>query len=40
MIDTFVKPLLVYGQTFRAYWKVKDGELPRFDLVLLGIEVE
>jgi hypothetical protein len=40
IIDTFAKPLLEYRQAFRAYWKLKDGELPRFDLVLLGMEVE
>jgi len=40
MIDTFAKPLLEYRQALRAYWKLKDGELPRFDLVLLGMEVE
>ena len=40
MIDTFAKPSLESRQAFRAYWKLKDGELPRFDLVLLGMEVE
>jgi hypothetical protein len=40
MIDIFAKPLLEYRQAFRAYWKLKDGELPRFDVVLLGMEVE
>jgi hypothetical protein len=40
IIDIFVKPLLEYRQAFRAYWKLIDGELPRFDLVLLGMEVE
>jgi len=38
--DIFAKPLLEYRQAFRAYWKLTDGELPRFDLVLLGMEVE
>jgi hypothetical protein len=32
----FARPLLEYRQAFRAYWKLKDGELPRFDLVLLA----
>ena len=40
MMDTFAKPLLEYRQAFRAYWKLKDGALPRFDLVLLRTEVE
>jgi hypothetical protein len=40
IINIFAKPLLEYRQAFRAYWKLKDGELPRFDLVLLSTEVE
>ena len=37
MIDTFAKPLLEYRHALRAYFKLQDGELPRFDLVLLGM---
>ena len=31
------KAALEYEQVLRAYFKLKDGELPRFDLVLLGM---
>jgi 6-phosphogluconolactonase len=31
------KAALEYEQALRAYFKVKDGEYPRFDLVLLGM---
>jgi 6-phosphogluconolactonase len=31
------KAALEYEHALRAYFKLKDGELPRFDLVLLGM---
>lgn len=31
------KAALEYEQALRAYFKLKDGEYPRFDLVLLGM---
>ncbi len=31
------KAALEYQQALRAYFKLQDGELPRFDLVLLGM---
>jgi 6-phosphogluconolactonase len=31
------KAALEYEQTLRAYFQLKDGQLPRFDLVLLGM---
>src|SRR5580704_10062182 len=31
------KAALEYEQTLRAYFQLKEGELPRFDLVLLGM---
>jgi 6-phosphogluconolactonase len=31
------KAALEYEQAIRAYFKLKDGEYPRFDLVLLGM---
>jgi 6-phosphogluconolactonase len=31
------KAALEYEQSLRAYFKLKDGEYPRFDLVLLGM---
>jgi 6-phosphogluconolactonase len=31
------KSALEYEQAIRAYFKLKDGEYPRFDLVLLGM---
>jgi len=31
------KAALEYQQALRAYFKVRDGEYPRFDLVLLGM---
>ncbi len=31
------KAALEYERSLRAYFKLKDGELPRFDLVLLGM---
>jgi len=34
------KAALEYEQALRAYFKVKDGEYPRFDLVLLGMGEE
>jgi 6-phosphogluconolactonase len=34
------KAALEYEQTLRAYFKLKDGEFPRFDLVLLGMGEE
>lgn len=35
--DDTEKAALEYEQVLRAYFKLKDGELPRFDLVLLGM---
>jgi 6-phosphogluconolactonase len=35
--DNAEKAALEYEQVLRAYFKLKDGELPRFDLVLLGM---
>jgi 6-phosphogluconolactonase len=34
------KAALEYEQALRAYFKLKDGEYPRFDLVLLGMGEE
>ena len=34
------KAALEYEQVLRAYFKLKDGEYPRFDLVLLGMGEE
>jgi 6-phosphogluconolactonase len=34
------KAALEYEQELRAYFKLKDGEYPRFDLVLLGMGEE
>src|SRR3974377_1876354 len=34
------KAALEYDQALRAYFKLKDGEYPRFDLVLLGMGEE
>jgi 6-phosphogluconolactonase len=34
------KAALEYEQVLRAYFKLQDGELPRFDLVLLGMGEE
>jgi len=34
------KAALEYEQALRAYFKVKEGEYPRFDLVLLGMGEE
>ena len=31
------KAALEYEQALRAYFKLREGELPRFDLVLLGM---
>lgn len=38
--DDTEKAALEYEQVLRAYFKLKDGELPRFDLVLLGMGEE
>jgi 6-phosphogluconolactonase len=35
--DDTEKAALEYEQALRAYFKLQDGELPRFDLVLLGM---
>lgn len=35
--DDTEKAALEYQQALRAYFKVSDGEYPRFDLVLLGM---
>ncbi|MGB2626461.1 MAG: 6-phosphogluconolactonase [Candidatus Acidiferrum sp.] len=35
--DDTEKAALEYERVLRAYFKLKDGELPRFDLVLLGM---
>jgi 6-phosphogluconolactonase len=35
--DDTEKAALEYEQALRAYFKLKDGEYPRFDLVLLGM---
>ena len=35
--DDTEKAALEYQQALRAYFKLQDGELPRFDLVLLGM---
>ncbi len=35
--DDAEKAALEYEQALRAYFKLQDGELPRFDLVLLGM---
>ena len=35
--DDAEKAALEYEQALRAYFKLEDGELPRFDLVLLGM---
>jgi hypothetical protein len=40
IIENFAKPSLEYRHAFRAYWRLKDGVLPRFDWVLLGMEVD
>jgi 6-phosphogluconolactonase len=34
------KAALEYEQALRAYFKIKEGEYPRFDLVLLGMGEE
>jgi 6-phosphogluconolactonase len=34
------KAALEYEQTLRAYFRLKDGEFPRFDVVLLGMGEE
>jgi 6-phosphogluconolactonase len=34
------KAAMEYEQALRAYFKLKDGEYPRFDLVLLGMGEE
>ena len=38
--DDTEKAALEYEQVLRAYFKLKDGELPGFDLVLLGMGEE
>jgi 6-phosphogluconolactonase len=38
--DDTEKAALEYEQALRAYFKLKDGEYPRFDLVLLGMGEE
>ena len=38
--DDTEKAALEYEQALRAYFKLKDGEYPRFDLVLLGMGPE
>src|SRR5208337_2666466 len=35
--DDTEKAALEYEQALRAYFKLEDGRLPRFDLVLLGM---
>ena len=35
--DDTEKAALEYQHSLRAYFKLQDGELPRFDLVLLGM---
>jgi 6-phosphogluconolactonase len=38
--DDTEKAALEYEQALRAYFKLRDGEYPRFDLVLLGMGPE
>jgi 6-phosphogluconolactonase len=38
--DDTEKAALEYEQALRAYFRLKDGEYPRFDLVLLGMGEE
>jgi 6-phosphogluconolactonase len=38
--DDTEKAALEYEQALRAYFKLRDGEYPRFDLVLLGMGEE
>lgn len=38
--DDTEKAALEYEQALRAYFKLKDGEYPRFDLVLVGMGEE